>query len=73
MEIWPSITRIYVGIYPFCTPIPRNLEELLYNKSLDCYIKLVYDCVREVHVKLFVKKGRYYKYIKLVKHAHYYI
>ena len=56
VEIWPSITHIYVGMYLLCTSIPNNLKELLNDKSLDCYINLVSGQVREVLVKTICAK-----------------
>ena len=47
LDIWPAITYIHVGIYLLFKESPYTQDQLMNDKSLQCYQNFVNGWVRE--------------------------
>ncbi len=46
IDMWPSITRVHIGMFLLVMPSTYTGEELVNYKSVDCYIKFLVGWVR---------------------------
>ena len=51
IDMWPSVTCVYIAMYLLVTPSPYTGEDLMNYKSMDCYINFLSGWVREILVK----------------------
>ena len=73
VDSWPDVTYIHVGMYLLFSSNPYTQDQLMNDKSLDCYQNFANGWVREVFSKTFGENRLVIAKVRLRKRLQFYL